>query len=453
MQVDVIKSNVIVIEKEKEETSKKRKVAGYARVSTDRDDQFTSYESQIAYYTNYIKSHPDWEFVEIFTDEGISATSTKKRIGFQKMIKAALKGKIDLIVTKSISRFARNTLDSLLTIRKLKEVGVEVFFEKENIWTLDSKGELLITIMSSIAQEESRSLSMNVTWGARQSMREGKAYVPFKAFLGYDRGPNGEMVINQEQAKLVRRIFALAMQNWSEYSIARLLENEGILFSNGNQRWYTSTVSSILRNEKYKGDALRQKTYTKDYLSKERVKNSGEVPQYYIRNHHEPIIDPAIFDRLQEHLNSRPIIEDKRSKNYIFSKRVICSECGGYYGRCDHYTRNNKEVVLWRCNHKFKEQRCQTPTLSEQFIELNFIEAVNSKIQNKAQIINHLRKILGKHVDSDLFESIDQYLQKLLKRHLLIQTFYKDMWFTLLDKLIVHKKNDLEFIFKGDANA
>ena len=189
---------------------KKRRVAAYARVSTDNDEQFTSYEAQIDYYTKYIQKREDWEFVCVYTDEGISGTNTKNRKGFNDMVQDALDGKIDLIITKSVSRFARNTVDSLVTVRKLKESGVEVFFEKENIYTFDSKGELLITIMSSLAQEESRSISENVTWGQRKRFADGKVTMPFKHFLGYDRGPDGHPVINEEEAKVVRQIYRLS---------------------------------------------------------------------------------------------------------------------------------------------------------------------------------------------------------------------------------------------------
>ena len=190
----------------------KRRVAAYARVSTDSDEQFTSYEAQIDYYTQYIKKRDDWEFVKVYTDEGISGTNTKRREGFNEMVADALAGKIDLIVTKSVSRFARNTVDSLVTVRKLKEHHVEVFFEKENIYTFDSKGELLITIMSSLAQEESRSISENVTWGQRKRFADGKVSMPYKQFLGYDRGEGGVPIINEKEAEIVRLIYRLFLE-------------------------------------------------------------------------------------------------------------------------------------------------------------------------------------------------------------------------------------------------
>ena len=193
---------------------KKRRVAAYARVSTDSDEQFTSYEAQIDYYTQYIKARDDWEFVKVYTDEGITGTSTKHREGFKAMVADALAGKIDLIVTKSVSRFARNTVDSLTTIRQLKEKGIECYFEKENIWTFDGKGELLITIMSSLAQEESRSISENVTWGQRKRMADGKVAIPFKHTLGFKRGPKGEILVDEEQAKTIRDMILI---DYSDY--------------------------------------------------------------------------------------------------------------------------------------------------------------------------------------------------------------------------------------------
>lgn len=228
----------------------------YARVSTDHDDQFSSYEAQIDYYTNYIKGRDDWEYVNVYTDEGITGTSTKRREGFKQMISDALDGKIDLIVTKSVSRFARNTVDSLTTIRQLKEAGVEVYFEKENIWTFDGKGELLLTIMSSLAQEESRSISENCTWGQRKRFADGKVTVPFQRFLGYDRGPDGNLVVNPEQAVIVKSIYSMFLQGMSYHGIAKKLTADGIPTPGGKEKWSISTVKSILSNEKYKGDAL-----------------------------------------------------------------------------------------------------------------------------------------------------------------------------------------------------
>lgn len=255
---------------------KKRKVAGYARVSTDSEEQQTSYEAQVSYYTEYIQKRDDWEFAGVYTDQGISATNTKHRDGFNRMIADALDGKIDLIVTKSVSRFARNTVDSLTTVRKLKEKSVEVYFEKENIYTLDSKGELFITIMSSLAQEESRSISENVTWGQRKRMADGKVTMPYGRFLGYRKGEDGFPEIVPEEAEVVKLIYKSFMEGLSYYKIAQLLMSRNIPAPAGGEKWYTRTVESILTNEKYKGSALLQKKFTVDFLTKKQKVNEGD---------------------------------------------------------------------------------------------------------------------------------------------------------------------------------
>lgn len=280
-------------------STKKRRVAAYARVSTDNEEQLTSYEAQVDYYTNYIQGRDDWEFAGVYTDEGITGTNTKKREGFKSMVADALAGKIDLIITKSVSRFARNTVDSLTTIRSLKEHNVECYFEKENIWTFDGKGELLLTIMSSLAQEESRSISENCTWGQRKRFADGKVTVPFKRFLGYDMGPDHNLVVNPEQAKLVKRIYGMFLQGQSPFQIARTLTEEGIPSPGGKDHWNPSNIKSILTNEKYKGDALLQKSFTVDFLTKKKKTNEGEIPQYYVKDNHEAIIDPDTFEMVQ----------------------------------------------------------------------------------------------------------------------------------------------------------
>lgn len=256
----------------------KRRVAAYARVSTDSEEQLTSYEAQVDYYTRYINSKPEWEFVKVYTDEGITAVNTKHRDGFKQMVEDALNGKINLIVTKSVSRFARNTVDSLVTVRKLKEVGVEIYFQKENIYTLDSKGELFITIMSSLAQEESRSISENVTWGQRKRFADGKVSLPYKRFLGFEKGDDGLPKIIESEAELVRRIYRMFLTGKAPCMIARILTEEGILSPGGKAKWQSSTVLSILTNEKYKGAALLQKSFTVDFLTKKKKVNEGEVP-------------------------------------------------------------------------------------------------------------------------------------------------------------------------------
>ena len=254
----------------------KKRVAAYARVSTDSEEQLSSYEIQVKYYTNHIKSNENWEFVEVYTDEGITGVSTKRRDGFNRMIRDALDGKIDLIITKSVSRFARNTVDTLTTVRKLKEKGVEVYFEKENVYTLDSKGEVMLTIMSSLAQEESRSISENVTWGQRKRFADGKVSLPYKYFLGYEKGADGLPKVVEKEAEIVRLIYRLFLEGKTVSYIANHLTNLKIKTPRGKNKWTTTTVKSILTNEKYKGDALLQKCYTVDFLTKKKKKNDNE---------------------------------------------------------------------------------------------------------------------------------------------------------------------------------
>lgn len=369
-------------------SNRKRRVAGYARVSTDHEDQQTSYEAQVDYYTSYIKGREDWEFVSVYTDEGISATSTTKREGFNRMVSDALDGRIDLVITKSVSRFARNTVDSLTTIRKLKENQVECYFEKENIWTFDSKGELLLTIMSSLAQEESRSISENVTWGQRKRMQDGKVSVPFKRFLGFEKGEDGNLVVNEEQAKIVRRIYGMFLQGRSPFAIARTLTEEGIPTPGGKEKWAPGTVKSILTNEKYKGDALLQKVYTVDFLSKKKKVNEGEVPQYYVEGNHDAIIEPGIFDAAQKQMAIRHPGKNRQSSVHIFSSKIKCGDCGSWYGAKVWHSNSKYRRTIWRCNHKFEGgDKCGTPHFEESEIEELFLKAVNILCAEKEEII------------------------------------------------------------------
>ena len=315
---------VLNLNVQSEEPTARKRVAAYARVSTDTEEQLSSYAAQVDYYTKHIKNNPDWNFVNVYTDEGISATNTKHRDGFNSMIADALAGKIDLIITKSVSRFARNTVDTLTTVRKLKNKGIEVFFEKENIYTMDSKGELLITIMSSLAQEESRSISENVTWGQRKRFADGKINIPYKQFLGYEKGDDGLPKIVESEAKIVRQIYKMFLEGKTPTFIANHLTSEGIPTPAHRTVWQSSTILSILTNEKYKGDAMLQKTFTVDFLTKKKKINEGEVQQYYIENSHPAIIPPETFDLVQIELQRRK--GHRKSTAGIFASKLICGE-------------------------------------------------------------------------------------------------------------------------------
>lgn len=263
-------------------------------------------------------------------DEGISALNTKKRDGFNRMIADALAGKIDLIVTKSVSRFARNTVDSLTTVRKLKDKGVEVYFEKENIWTMDSKGELLITIMSSLAQEESRSISENVTWGQRKRFADGKVSMPYKQFLGYKKGADGLPEIVPEEAETVRTIYRMFIEGLSPNAIAKHLTDTAVPTPAGKEKWQRQTVESILKNEKYKGSALLQKKYTVDFLQKKMKVNEGEVPQYYVEHSHPAIIAPEEWELVQLELHRRRDSGRRTICSSPFAGKLICGDCGEF---------------------------------------------------------------------------------------------------------------------------
>lgn len=352
----------------------KLRVAAYARVSTEQDEQQSSYEAQVDFYTRYIQSNPNWEFVSVFADEGITGTNTKKRDGFNLMIQKALNGEIDLILTKSISRFARNTVDTLQTVRELKAAGVEVIFEKENLHTFDPKCEVMLTIMSSLAQEESRSISENVRWGKQKNMRDGKVTMAYSHFLGYRKGKDGRPEIVEEEAEIVRQIYSMFLSGKTIRHIAEHLTLQGIPTPSGKVKWSVSTVKSILTNEKYKGDALLQKTYTVDYLTKEVRKNDGAMAQYLVENSHEPIIEPEVFDMVQEKLAKQALYHTKLRDNSVFSNKILCPECGGFYGhKVWHNYANTERYDVWYCNHKYsKTKRCQSTVVRESQIKAAF---------------------------------------------------------------------------------
>lgn len=404
-KVQKIESRASLRQATADEPTQKRRVAAYARVSTDSDEQLSSYEAQVEFYTRHIQSNPEWEFVDLYADEGISGTNTKKREGFNRMIADALAGKIDLILTKSISRFARNTVDTLTAIRRLKEKKVEVYFEKENIYTLDAKGEVMITIMSSLAQEESRSISENVTWGKRRGMEEGKFSLAYKHFLGYEKGEDGLPKIVEEEAKTVREIYRLFLEGQTVRMIADCLTGQGIPTPMGKSNWSVSTIMSILTNEKYKGDALLQKTYTADFLTKSVKKNHGEVPQYYIKNSHPAIIAPETFDLVQQEIERRRPNRHKLHRSSPFTAKIICGECGGYYGRKVWHSNSKHRKYIWRCNEKYqKETPCSTPNLDETAIQAAFVEAFNQILGEKGQYISRFEEMLPLLADTSKLE-------------------------------------------------
>jgi len=367
----------------------KLRMAGYARVSSDSDEQLNSYEAQVDYYTALIQANPEWEFVKVYCDEGITGTNTRHRDGFNEMIRDALDGKIDGIITKSVSRFARNTLDSIEAVRKLKEKGIDIFFEKENIHSMDRKGELLLTIMSSLAQEEARNISENVTWGQRKRMADGKISMPYKRFLGYEKGEDGAPRIVSAEAAVVRQIYALFLEGKTIRQIAKILMGQGVPTPGGGKEWSVSTLKSILTNEKYSGNAILQKIFTVDFLSKKTKVNEGEVPQYFVENSHPAIISPETFELAQAEMARRAALgKQLTSTDSPYSCKILCGECGGFYGSKVWHSKSKYRKHVWQCNKKYGENlRCTTPHMTEDEIQRAFVAAFNQVLGNKERYI------------------------------------------------------------------
>ena len=416
-------------------TGKKKallRVAAYCRVSTDSEEQLNSYEAQKAYYTSLIQENPEWEMVSVFADEGISGTGTKKRVQFNRMIAACKRGRIDLILTKSLSRFARNTVDCLETIRELKAMGIGVVFEKENINTLTADSEFLITLYSSFAQAESESLSKNVTWGIHKSMEAGNVTFHYSRMLGYRRGPDGEPEIDPEEAKTVRRIYRRYLEGASLGIIQRELTEDGVPTAKDMRGWSRQILKNILTNEKYIGDVKLQKTFVTDCISKQVKKNTGERTMYYVENHHPPIVTREIFHRVQEEMarrtSKRKVMQKtgkteqgKYSAKYALSELLVCGECGTPYKRCTWVRKGNKRIV-WRCISRLEygTKYCHnSPTLDEEKVQQAVMSALNRFAGNQAEIIEsalELADIAKKHGEAGGASLLD------LKRRLEILT-------------------------------
>ena len=375
----------------------KLRVAAYCRVSTELEEQESSYEAQVTHYTNFINGNAGWALAGIYADEGISGTGTKKREQFKKMIKDCEADKIDMVITKSISRFARNTLDCLKYIRQLKDLNIPILFEKENINTLDAKGELLITIMASIAQQESQSISQNVRMGIQYRFQQGRPMVQHNWFLGYTKERNGDLQIVPEEADVVRRIFRDFLEGLSFGEIIQRLEEDGIKTGAGKDKWYASTVQSMLKNEKYMGDLLLQKGYTVDFLTKEKVKNTGTFPQYYVENAHDPIVPREVFMQVQGEFLRREnykLTTGKREmhrSNLGLNQRILCSECGSTYRR---FQKNDGGDTDWRCRKRIqKGTPCLGRIVKEKDVKDAVVEAFNQLPMYRDDLIRQQERI------------------------------------------------------------
>jgi DNA invertase Pin-like site-specific DNA recombinase len=416
------------------------RVAAYCRVSTLLEQQEGSYEAQVEYYTEKINSNPNWKCAGIFADEGISATQTKKRDDFITMIDACMVGKVDLVLTKSVSRFARNTVDALQCIRKLKEKSIPIIFEKEGINTMESGGELLITILSSQAQEESRNISENTRWGLTRRFENGIISVNHKKFLGYTKDEDGNLVIVPEQAVIVKRIYREYLGGKSIIQIANGLETDGIKTVTGLSNWNTGTINSMLSNEKFCGDACMQKTYTIDFLTKKRVKNEGYAPQYYIEDNHEAIIPKELFHQVQVEKARRASLhkasiarkakKDKQEKSkysskYVLTELLACAECSHAYRR-QTWSKYGQKTAVWRCEDRLKNgssSKCQnSPTLKEEQLHDAIMNAINKVVENSGDFIGTFRenviRVIGNYSTQGVATEYDTQIEKLQKQML-----------------------------------
>ncbi len=404
----------IIPASKKEETSAgnpqagRKRVAAYCRVSTDSEEQLTSYTAQKEYYTQLIEKNPDWELVSIFADQGISGTSLKKRKEFNRMITACKRGRIDLILTKSLSRFARNTVDCLETVRMLKAQGIGVIFEKENINTMTESSEFLITLFSSFAQAESESISRNVAWGMQKSMQAGHAALQYSRLLGYKKGADGKPEIVPEEAEIVRRIYRRYLAGCSLGQIKRELEADQVPTASGIKAWSGQVIKNILTSEKYIGDVLLQKTFITDCITKTVKKNQGERPMYYIEDHHPAIISKEIFNMVREEMarrNSKRKVmqktgrteQGKYSYKYALSELLICGECGTPYKRCT-WARNGKKRIVWRCISRLEygTKYCHnSPTLDEEKLHAAILSALNEMVMAANEIVKTAAELVS----------------------------------------------------------
>ena len=388
------------------------RVAAYCRVSTDDEEQLTSYEAQKNYYTDKIMTNKEWTMAGIFADEGITGTSARKRPEFLRMIRQCKQGKIDIVLTKSISRFARNTVDCLNYVRALKELGIAVIFEKENMNTLEIDSEILITMLGAFAQSESESISANVRWGIRQAMKEGKATIQYKYLYGYRKGDDGKPEIIPDRAEVVRKIYDLFLSGTPVRGIQEYLNANSVPNINGEPKWARSAIDSILTNEKYCGDVLLQKTYIDDCINKKVKKNTGQLPMYLVQNHHEGIISHETFDAAQAEIARRsagkspskknaPTGRSRYSSKYALSDRLYCGECGTRYQRCTWRNRDGSKRIVWRCVSRvdYGNKYCHdSPTLDEEPLHRAILAAINSAVKDKDNIVCNLKAAMEKEL-------------------------------------------------------
>ena len=421
---------VLIVDKEKH---RQKRVAAYCRVSTDSDEQLTSYVTQKKVYTEMIARNPEWEFAGLYADEGISGTRADKRPQFTQMIKDCNAGKIDIIITKSVSRFARNTVECLEYVRMLKAKGISIIFEEQNIDTMKCDSELFLVMYAGFAQSESESMSKNITWSNRKNFADGKVVFRYSQLLGYRKGENGEPEIVPEEAAVVERIFQMFLAGMTLRDISAELQSENITFPDKEFMFTKRMVQNILRNEKYCGDCILQKTVTVDCITKERKINQGEAPMYLVENNHPPIVSREIFNRTQEELSRRNALPAKSTKTaltssgkyskYALTDVLICGECGSRYKRCT-WARNGKKKIVWRCISRldYGTKYCtKSPTIEEEPLQKAIVRALNSfNAEDRSTYITLMKATIGDAIGlnggSDEIDLLERRIDALNKR-------------------------------------
>lgn len=385
-----------------QKTVKKRRACAYARVSTDNEKQGESLENQISYYENLISSNPDYEYIGVYADRGITGT-TDNRPEFQRMLELAREGEIDFIITKSVSRLARNTTVVLQTIRELKDIGVEVRFEKENINTLSGDGELMLTVLSSFAEEESRSVSENVKWRYQKKFENGELFITTNRFLGYDKDEHGNLVISPKEAEIIRRIYEEYLAGNGAFRIAKLFNKEGVPTVTGS-KWHESSIREILKNEKYKGDALLQKYHTPDHLTKLKKRNSGELNSYYIEDNHPPIVTKENWSKVQAEMKKRTEAKGnmkgsgKSQNRYQLTGMLYCSKCGATLRRRTWNSKHSCRKIVWQCSNYIRNGKdaCSGTSIDDEVVSrLNIQQptVVKEEVRNGKKHYSYTRKI------------------------------------------------------------
>ena len=457
-RVEVIEAASIAAEKGSSPADRKKRVAAYCRVSTGFEDQLNSYESQRSYYTDLIRKNPEWELAGIYADEAVTGTKVSARNEFQKMIASALAGEIDLILCKSISRFARNTVDTLTYVRKLKDHRVEVFFEEENIHTLSMDGELLLTVLSSVAQQEVENISAHVRTGLHHKMAAGKV-VGFSGCLGYDYDKNtGKVVLNEQEAGIVRYIFQRYLDGVGAHVIARECNEHGWKTKRGND-FRDSTIQGIIHNEKYTGTLLSGKSHTIDPITKHRVKNNGASRKYLLRDNHPAIISQEEFDAVQKIIELRCGERERDgtgkrmrfSRQYPLSSKLQCGFCGHMLSRRSWHSGTKHQKVIWQCVEATKRGKVNCPSskgIEEKAIQKAFNELISRIAVNDKEVLDELFRELKKELDISDYEKKIKELQKEIQAEEAERDFLIGL---LKDKKITREQYDERFTLASDS--